>query len=40
MPNQPSILIVDDANVCSSLSKILVKKGYDTTNAENGKLAI
>ena len=42
MSNKASILIVDDdANICSSLSKILVKKGYAiTTTAESGQRAI
>ena len=42
MPDKASILIVDDdANICSSLSKILVKKGYaTTTTAESGQHAI
>jgi len=41
MPKQISVLIVDDdANFCSTLSKILGKKGYVTTTAENGRRAI
>jgi DNA-binding NtrC family response regulator len=41
MPNQTSVLIVDDdTNFCFTLSKILEKKGYATTIAENGQRAI
>ena len=41
MPKQISVLIVDDdANFCNTLSKILGKKGYVTTTAENGRRAI
>lgn len=42
MPDKASILIVDDdANIRSSLSKVLVKKGYAiTTTAESGQRAI
>ena len=41
MSNPRSVLIVDDdANCCSTLSKILEKKGYAVTTAENGMRAI
>ena len=41
MPNQTNVLVVDDdANFCSTLSRILEKKGYATLNAENGQRAI
>lgn len=41
MPNQMKVLVVDDdTNFCSTLSKILEKKGYVTTTAENGQRAI
>ncbi|MFA5143721.1 MAG: response regulator [Candidatus Omnitrophota bacterium] len=41
MPNQTSVLIVDDdANFCNTLAKVLKKKGYITTTAENGQRAV
>jgi CheY-like chemotaxis protein len=41
MPNQTSVLIVDDdPNFSNTLSKILEKKGYATTIAENGQRAL
>ena len=41
MPSQRSVLIVDDdANCCSTLSRILEKKGYAATIAESGMRAI
>ena len=41
MTHQTSVLIVDDnADYCSILSKILVKKGYATAIAENGQRAV
>ena len=41
MPYRASVLIVDDdANVCSSLSQVLEKKGYDTTTIDSGQHAI
>lgn len=41
MPNQTSVLVVDDdVNFCSTLSKILEKKGYAITTAENGQRAV
>lgn len=41
MPNQTSVLIVDDdTNFGNTLSKILEKKGYAITIAENGQRAI
>ena len=41
MPNQTNVLVVDDdANFCTTLSKILGKKGYATIKVENGQRAI
>lgn len=41
MPQRTKVLIVDDdANFCGTMSKILEKKGYDTSVAENGQRAI
>ena len=41
MPNQASILIVDDdANVCKTLSQVLERKGYDITTIDNGQRAV
>ena len=41
MSNQTSVLIVDDdPNFSNTLSKILQKKGYVTTIAENGQCAV
>ena len=37
MAEKTNILIVDDdVNFCNSLSKVLAKKGYETTTAESG----
>ncbi len=41
MPNQTSILIVDDeVNLCNTLSKILTMKGYQISTAESGFRAL
>ena len=41
MPNQTSVLIVDDdSNFCNITAKIMKKKGYVITCAENGQRAI
>ena len=41
MPSQTSVLVVDDdVNFCKTLSKILEKKGYAVTTAENGQRAV
>jgi two-component system, NtrC family, response regulator HydG len=41
MPSRTSVLIADDdTNFCNTLSKILGKKGYAITTAENGRRAI
>ena len=41
MPSQTNVLVVDDdVNFCSTLSKILKKKGYATITAESGYRAI
>ncbi|MDD5129429.1 MAG: response regulator [Candidatus Omnitrophica bacterium] len=41
MPEKTSVLIVDDdVNFCNTLAKILKRKGYATTTAENGQRAL
>ena len=41
MPEKTKILIVDDdINFCGTLSKIMSRKGYETTSADSGSKAL